>query len=286
VLCYCSLSEKVIKKHHSKNKYLLCDSGVWVRDFTQSAAPYLDLNKFGRSDSHLLLENELDNIRMKLPDVEAETNRSKRSIVIVSDGYGFADKHKLLESLPKEVCLIAVNKSVVKWTSDRLPNYYLVNNPFPECMYFLPESRNPMKCIASVRTHPPFVRDWRGPVFFYSPVPNHDYVGPSFTHTYRIDDYRNPVCAAIGVAYRFGADRIMLLCCDDSFEGERPGAVKLDNGLFSYPPQLLSQKIIDGNLHWLKTRRVKIANHSHGLNLENAEYISVEGVRDFFGKKL
>jgi hypothetical protein len=104
--------------------------------------------------------------------------------------------------------------------------------------------------------------------------------------TYYIDDYRNPICAAIGFAHQFGAEKILLLCCDDSFKEKRDFSVELHNGLHTYPHHVRSQEIIDANLYWLthqENKEVKVADWSSGGEYKNAEYISdEEGVIAFF----
>ena len=99
-----------------------------------------------------------------------------------------------------------------------------------------------------------------------------------------IDDYRNPVCAALGIAYRMNAKKIMLFCCDDSFVDERPAAEKLENGLWAYPQHKISYRIIDGIGYWLKEKEIGIMNHSSGIKYVNIPYISQENLLNYFGE--
>jgi hypothetical protein len=75
-----------------------------------------------------------------------------------------------------------------------------------------------------------------------------------------------------------------MLCCDDSFEGERPGAVKLHNDLWMYPQHEISHSMISGMFNWYKkVKGVKIADHSSGPIYEDAPYIPKEEILKFFG---
>lgn len=270
------------------NEYVLTPSRVWVRNFTKSNVPFVDINHLiSESDYRQLLENELQNRKRRHPEVETDTRRPK--VLIVSDGFDFERKQKLLAKIPSDVTIIGVNKSLARWklmgnnpiaTPKRAMNFYLVNNPFPEAKSFLPREYFP-KCIASTRTHPEFVSSYRSNLYLYSPVKNKQYSGPHRGIDFEIDDYRNPICGAIGIAYRMGAQKIMLFCCDDSFADERPNAVKLECGLWTYRPQLMSHEIIDANLYWLKKAGISVADHSSGPKFSNAEYIAEEGIATF-----
>jgi hypothetical protein len=106
---------------------------------------------------------------------------------------------------------------------------------------------------------------------------------------YHIDDYRNPVCAAIDLAFRFEARRIMLLCCDDSFKDPRDAAEELENGLYTYPQHLRLQDIIDAKAFWLnqyKDRKIKVCDYSAGRKYDNITYINTdEQALEFFTKE-
>lgn len=275
-----------IKKHPNRNEYVLA-ADVWVRNFTKSKVNALDINKHlsTNSDYTLYLENELENYQLDKPDISNDS-RQHDKIVIISDGYGF-DHHKLLAELPyKDVAIIAVNGALAKWQliknceKKRAINYYVVNNPYQECMAYLPtQHRFYPHCIASIRTRKDFIQQYRGEVFFYTPVMNENYAGyGSPAVSYHIDDYRNPVCAAIGLAYKFGVKKLALMFCNNGYEHERPGTIKQGN-VWQYPQQTLSQQLIEGNLYWLKNAGIQIAstaNHAY------CEYIHSEEVINFF----
>ena len=133
------------------------------------------------------------------------------------------------------------------------------------------------KCIASLKTNSDFISNYRGKILKYLPVYENGYASKFYSDNQtKIDDYRNPICAAIHVAYLFNAYKIFLLGCDDSFEGERPGSEKLENGLYQYPQQRIAHELIDSKLFWIKNlpyQEIQIYNNSSGLKYENATYI-------------
>lgn len=275
------MSQKIRKL--KSNSYILADT-IWVRDFTKSS--YIDINNLSNEKDHnIFLNNEIENYNRRLKLIDQDTY-FHNNIVIVSNGYGFIEKHKILAKLPKDkVAIIAINGTLAKWRllgKDCPPelrrpiNWYVVNNPYPECIKFLPtQHRYFPRCIASTRTNPNFIKKYNGDVNLYVPTPSKEYSGP-FSAQYKIDDYRNPICAAIDLAYRFRANKILLFCCDDSFEDSRPYAEKLENGLYSYPQQQLSRKIIDAKLYWLQEENIQVADYSSGIKLQHSLYINNE----------
>jgi len=70
-----------------------------------------------------------------------------------------------------------------------------------------------------------------------------------------------------------------LMCCDESFSKERDYAVKLKNGLWTYPQHIRSKEIIDANLYWLthqENKEVKVVDFSDAGDYFNATYINEE----------
>lgn len=272
-------------KKQNKNEYIRTPQGMWVRNFTLSSSPCIDINESPSSgDISVMLQNEMSSEQMRIPWIDTE-QFFHRAAVIVSDGYGFAKKHKVLETLPQDIAVFAVNGALKKWDCIRSVNYYVVNNPFRECLHYVPRRNNFPKCIASVRANSEFLSRYRGTKYRYAPSVNDSYAGGSHTEfTSRIDDYRNPICAAISLAYRFGVERILLLCCDTAFPNERPGAEKLPSGLWIYPEQIASYSLIDGMAHWLKKSpfgQIVVANHSEGPVYSNAVYIEEDNILSF-----
>ncbi len=282
----------IIKNHPSGNEYIF-SGDTWVRNFTKQTIAAIQIsNLFQQSDYGIVLKNE--QLNKNLPKISDEKINFKK-IVIVSDGYDFDKKHLLISKFPKDVCVLAVNKALQKWklltTSNaedaRTINAYVINNPYAEAINFLPNKGSQYfpTCIASTRTNHDFIAKYKGDIYLYRPTFETSF---SFDtpELYHIDDYRNPICAAIGLAYRFGVEKLMLMCCDDAYKNKRQGTVQMPNGLWTYPPHLRSQEIIDANLHWLthqENKEVKVVDYSSGLDYKNAAYIKDEGeVCSFF----
>jgi len=274
------------------NEYLLTPSKVWVRNFAKPKVSFVDINRhlYSNTDYQLYMENESFSHQEKYLRIDNE-DVTLEKIAIISDGYGFEEKQKILAKIDKTVAIIAVNGGLAKWnlTSKTTPtdqrrriNFYLTNNPYRESLSDLPKERFFPRCIASSRTYPDFLSKYKGDIFTYIPTNTQNYAGNRIQPSYKIDDYRNPVCASIGLAYRFGVRKLLLFCCDASFDDYRPASIKLDNGLYAYEQQLMSQHIIDGNLHWLKQEGVEIADHSSGTNYNNAVYINEDRIVSFF----
>lgn len=282
-----------IRKHPSGNEYLRAGN-AWIRNFTKERVASLQIGHlFSEQDYQLVLRNE--EMNKNKPMVSDEVLSFKK-VLIVSDGYKFAERHKIISKLPKDVCVLAINKAMRKWSllsqntpiSDRRTiNAYVINNPYKEAVDFLPskESRYYPTCVSSTRTNNDFIRSYLGDVYMYRPTFENTF-GYDTPEKYHIDDYRNPVCAAIGLAYRFGVEKLMLMCCDDSFEDRREGAIHLLNGLWTYEPLIRSHEIIDANLYWLthqEDKEVKVVDYSSGPEYVNAAYINNdEDVCSFF----
>lgn len=224
-----------------------------------------------------------------MPKIADENLRFKK-VLIVSDGYNFNIRHQLIEKMPKDVCVLAVNGALRDWKliGKRSINAYVVNNPYKESLSCLPRHKYYPVCVSSVRTNHSFVKSYKNDVYVYCPTPESSF-GTEFTEKYYLDDYRSPVCAAIGLAYQFGVEKLMLMCCDESFDKERDFAVKLPNGLWTYPQHLKSRAIIDANLYWLthqKEKEVSVVDFSDGGDYLNASYINDEkDALNFFGEE-
>lgn len=275
-----------IKK--TKNNEYIYASGIWIRNFTKKNSKPFNRNEItSREDQALLAKNEKENSKKGYADISEETvNFSK--IVIVSDGYNFEEKHKIISKFPNDVSVITVNGALKKWemndreNSDnfRTINIYLANNPYVQCLKYLPAKGRRQyfpTCVASTRTNPDFLEKYQGNIYSYNPVPEIEF-GYDKKSRYLLDDYRNPICAAIGLAYRFGVEKLMLMSCDDAFEDQRDGAMQLKNNLWMYPQQKIAKKIIDANLFWLNNceEEIEIVNYSDGADYVNAVYIKTE----------
>jgi len=285
-----------IKPHSTNNEYIRAGD-LWVRNFDKNVKP-LSLNyMFTKEDYQEVFSNTSRNV--KYPQVSDELLIFDK-IVIVSDGFNFSKIHHDMQDFPKDVAILTTNGALRFWElmspkidaeNRRSINGYIANNPYKECLRYLPKKdiQYYPTCLASSRTNHEFLNKYKGDVYVYEPSPE-DSFGTSRKSGYYIDDYRNPICAAIGLAYQFKVKKLMLMCCDDSFEKERDFAVQLDNGLWSYPQHLRSQEIIDANLYWIKNQEdaiVEVADYSNGSKYVNASYIKCkEEARRFFEDEL
>jgi hypothetical protein len=278
-----------IKKHTNKNEYLLTGSGVWVRNFCKPHIKAIDINDFGNHEDHdLFVKNEFRNLEKRYAIVEEEKYNFS-NVIIASDGYQFRERQELLGQFDGQTYIIATNGALAEWklmeserTTRRNISFYLVNNPYANCLHYLPRSKYAPICIASSRTNPEFLESYQNNVYLYRPTHNQLYSGPRMGGSVYIDDYRNPICAAIHLAHKFQVKKILLFCCDDSFAEERPAAVKLENGLWTYPQQIMGQQIIDGMLYWMKQKGVKTGCCGSGINHNNATYIPDSKLHEFF----
>ncbi|MHA2043250.1 MAG: hypothetical protein ACW99G_00565 [Candidatus Thorarchaeota archaeon] len=279
-----------IKKKH-QNEYLLTEDEIWVRNPYRVGTP-IDINNLStESDKDLFIENENYIIRSN-KNITGISNKPflKKNVVIVSDGYDFSNIHIELGKLPyNEVTIMGTNRSLVNWNLikgdvKRAMDFYVVNNPYDECLKYIPTDHHYYpQCIMSTRTSRKFAYKYPGKIkYYYTPVSDESYSGCKSQNEYKIDDYRNPICAAMGLALRFGVKKLLLFGCDDSFDTKRPFAVPLENGLWTYPQHLISHNIMNSILHWYKMANIKTGYHCHGPKFKNSEYIELEDIHDFF----
>jgi hypothetical protein len=276
-------AKNLIKKHRNKNEYYYTGSGLWVRNFTKKSVHAVDINNLiNEKDMVIMLENETINYS-KIPQRIDTESFSHNKIIIVSDGFNFTNNQKLLEQLPNDVTIIGVNEILKNWTVKNKINYYVVNNPYPECMQLLPENLRIFPIlIASTRTHTEFMNKFKNLIYSYSPTTDLYYSGQKSESDYFIDDYRNPICAAIGLSYIFEVKKLMLFCCDNVLTDQRPASEKISNDLWVYPQQRIAHELIDGNLYWLRKAGVMIGNYTHGIEYKNSEYIKENDIAKFF----
>lgn len=268
----------MIKKHRNRNEYFFSGYG-WVRNFTKSNVNPVDINNFiPEKEMQILLENELANKLKMLQKIDTEPFKHN-NILILGSGFNFNEKQNLI---PDNCIVIGVNESLKLF--NKKMHYYVVNNPYKECLDFIgSEQRLWPRCIASTRTNSNFVKQYRGIVYEYTPVIDQMYGGSRIDADYLIDDYRNPICAAISLAYKFDVKKLFLLCCDEAFEQERPGCEKLPNNKWIYPQQKKAHSLVDGCLYWLKESKIKTGYHCDGLEYKYATYIK-EDLHKFFAE--
>lgn len=276
-------------KKYKRNEYIVAE-GVWVRNPYTDAEP-LDMNDMARRDMDTFLSNETQNLSIDSIKVDEFNNQIMENVVICSDGYGWRERQRILADIPNStVKVVGVNGSLAKWEmvgslSDRkrVMSHYLVNNPYQECMSYLPtRHRYYPGIVASTRTFSGFLKDYPEKPIFYRPTKDSSYSGIPRDGCMVLDDYRNPVCGAISYCVAKRAKKIVLLCCDESFGEARPAAERMPNGLYQYPQQIKSQRIIDAQISWLRAKGVKVADCSSGVEYKNATYIKVEEIPSFF----
>lgn len=279
-------------KRHKNNEYLLADD-VWVRNPYKKAEP-VDVNDLSNNELELFLRNETRNMSAKDIKTDGMDEAPIDNAVICSDGYMWKERQMVLADLPnKNVKVVGVNGSLAGWRmvgelSDkkRVMSFYLVNNPYPECTTYLPRNhRYYPSLVASTKTCPEFLAGYQEKPVFYRATTDTNYSGLPRDGCITLDDYRNPVCAAISFCVKRGVKKLVLLCCDESFAEERPASVRMKNGMYQYPQQIKSQLIIDRQLHWLRANGVEVADCSSGEEYENAPYIKPEDLASFFGIK-
>lgn len=270
-----------IKKHINKNEYCLSKSGHWVRNFSNQFVKPIDINDITPlEDIKLILENEFKN-SIKRYQIMEDTIHEK--VVIIGDGYGFEESIKAIEDLPPEVMVIGVNKAFAKWTSQRRLNYYVVNNPYQDCLYYYPQIITSWPtCIASIRTNAHFLEIYKGLLYIYSPVSGEIYSGPHDEKTYFVDDYRNSICAAIGLCHKLKVRKLMMMSTLEMYKEERSGTVSVKDGLWTYPQQKIAHDLIDANLYWMQKAKIDVGYTNSGLDYEFATYINLVDLKRFF----
>lgn len=278
----------MIKKHPSNNnRYLRTQGGIWVRDpFTERAGPR-DINTLTtRADASVLVQNEVKNLSLCRPSFTAE-NWEVPQAVIVGDGMNVRRKLRLLRTVPRGVKVIAVNDALNEWdvrVAQTSPDLYVVNNPYRAVMDYMPRAGRPQpRCLASVRTYSEFVAKYPGPVWLYAPAPTAE-MGGRATDLGVLDDYRNPVAAAVSFAVSQGCKAILLVGCDASFAEDRPGSEKLPNGAYQYPAFRQAHAMLDGMFYWLGQNKVRVGDASAGPKFDHAAYIPDDQWGKFFAE--
>lgn len=275
-------------KKFKNNEYIITE-GTWVRNPFSSINP-LDINSISKNELPLIMDNEKKNSIIPHMEIDEQSNSSIENVIIVSDGYEWEERQKILASLPNaKFKIFGVNGSLAKWNMvgslselKRTMAFYVVNNPYPECKSFLPTRHKYYpNLVASTRTCSDFLKAYKNQPYIYSPTPDENYSGMCQSMV-TFDDYRNPVCAAVSLAVFNGAKKILLFCCDASFKDDRPGSKQMTNGLRQYEQQIKCQKVLDAQFFWLKKAGIKLGDCSSGIEFKNAEYIKIEGIDSFF----
>lgn len=273
----------MIKRHRNRNDYYYAGENLWIRDFTKKHVNSADINNLiTLSDMQRMLCNETENAKKMVQRIDTE-EFDHPAVVIVNTGHLFKEKQCLLDGLGENVIVMGVNDVLNGWTSRKRINYYVVNNPYENCVNYLPRQQNLwVRCVASKRTNHEFLERYKGLLYQYTPVRDGFYSGLNEPSDYQVDDYRNPICAALGLSYRFKVRKVLLFCCDEGYTTERPGTVATGGGLWSYPQQALAQKLIDGNLYWLAKSGVQVGHYPDVAIYANSKPVPEEGIAAFF----
>lgn len=281
----------MIKKHKNKNNYWM-NNGIFVRDLTKENCVSKDINYlYEEKDYEIILENESINQSKKYMIIDHESIYHQK-ILIISDGLNFETFHQELYKIKNDVAIIAVNGALKKWKlvgkncpeeKKRAITYYVVNNPYDQCSWYLPKDHTYFpKCIASTKTNYNFLNKYQGIKYLYFSSNDDKFSGLEISGYRKFDDYRNPICAALSLAYSFNPSKIAILGSDECFTQEKPSSIKVNNELFCYPQQIKSNLFIDGMCYWLSKQNISIVNNSEGTKLNNSEYIKNEDLVNFF----
>lgn len=274
-----------IKKTSDRAKYVLSGDAGWVRDFTGTSGVILS-DTYDTDSLRIAVANESVNRTYNLPMIDRESITSPH-VVVVSDGTDLQAVLPLVNVLSKQKTLIiGVNNSLS--AQEFFPRYYLSNHPGEESLSLIPRQRVLPNLIASCRTNSSFVRKYRqrgGVAFVYVPTPSHRFSSNLFKSNFTIDDYRNPICAAINFAYRWGAMRFTLFAPHDYYSESKAGTQKIRDGVNIYPQQTTAHNYVDGCLYWLREHGCETTAVTSGPIFSNATTLMPHEAEDFFKTK-
>lgn len=267
----------MIHRKYKNNEYLLTDlSKIWVRNFISSGNPVDINNMYKSSEIERVISNEIKNQSLPITELE-ETDFE--NVLIVSDGYDFLKVQNLIEEMRGDFKIICVNKSLKKWKISKKVDYYVINNPYEDSLLFLPSKYYP-PCITSVRTHHEFLKKYRGLIYRYFPTPNEKF---SLNFQGKIDDYRNPISAAVALTSGYNLRKLALFACDDSFSTNKAGAILATETLYCYPHQLVIREIVENQISWIVKNNPNVqVGHYSSMNYKNAERLTQQKLIDFF----
>lgn len=264
------------RKHPNQNEYLKCEN-YWIRNFAGTNVNPVDVNKFFRQEEvSYLVDNEVRNSNHRYPVLEPELFNRFKDVLIVGDGLGF-DQHKLFKMARPNLCCITVNSAARFWQASLPIEFLIVNNPSSTAMNGLP-IRNHPKLIANRKTHYPFIKNYKNIIYLYDSVADEEYqTSMSKNSDLHLDDYRNPICAAISLAHKYCKGNLYLAFCSSGYPEEKDGAIKVDENFYQYPAQKTADSIVDGNLFWYNfaNRDSKIFHTGIKNTLKFSKYLDV-----------
>lgn len=240
------------KKHKNSNEYMR-SGNYWIRNFYGECLKPKDVNNFYYNvDIKSIINNEMKNSNMRHPYLESELFRKYKKTIIFSDGFGFDENHKLFERISPDTLCISVNQAARFWNAAAFPDFLLINNPDEICLTGMPTSRFPV-LIASRKTCNKFLQNYKNLIYIYDSVSDDYYESQvSKSSEFHLDDYRNPICAAISLASKFVRGDIYLAFCSTAYKEKKDGMSKIEDGVFQYEPQTVADQLVDGNLFWYR----------------------------------
>lgn len=267
----------IFKKHKNNEYSLTSTSKIWVRNFACNGHAIDINNLYKSSEIERVISNEIKNQALRIIDLE---EIDFENVMIVSDGFNFLKIHELIKDMEGEFMIICVNKALKKWKIQKKIDYYLLNNPYEESLNFLPSKYFP-PCITSTRTCTEFLKRYKGLLYHYFPTPNEKF---SLTNEGKIDDYRNPISAAISLVSGKSINKLLLFSCDDSSSTLKPGmTIANEENLFCYPQQLMIKEIVENQIGWLKKNKPDVVVGSFSaMNYKNIEKIPFQNLLKFF----
>jgi hypothetical protein len=240
----------VVKRHLNRNEYLQVEN-YWVRNFNASDVTPVDINNFfDEFETTKILNNEIQNTKFSFQLITQDMTQIE-NLIVISDGYGFR-QHDQLKNLKSNVGILVLNHAMRFWESPVFPTFMLMNNSTEQAMSCMPLESMP-QLITSRRTWSPFLRKYENNIYTYDPTPDENYQSiASKDSSVFLDEYRNPVCAAISFANFLKIKNLFLAFCSYAYSENRPGTNKVDENAYQYPQQTLADRLIDANLFWYK----------------------------------
>lgn len=281
-----------VRFHQTGNEYALTNlKKIWVRNFGVKHANPLDINfLYSEEELKTIINNEIINVYHKNSSYEPDFLTDK-TVFIVSDGFNFEKSLELINSCKIDnPYIILTNNALKLWDAKKyLPSLFVVNNPHKDCLANINKRIFP-RLLASSKTYPEFFRYYnlKAGLYIYHSTPQINYQAPvKNDYSNYIDDYRNPICAALVNCFHGNAKKIYLMSCSDGYKEERSGSY-LTNDIYQYPQQTLADEIINLNLFWYLKNKPETIIKYYGINKSFCfgQYIKEEHfIEDFsYGK--
>lgn len=275
----------LFNNHRNQNEYILNKNNLWIRNFGKQNCIPKDINNlFGEEEIQILLSNEVNNSNPNHIDLFSEFITVPK-ILIISDGFGFDSQKEWIKNIPDDVKIICVHGTLRFWDSERLPDYYVLTNPFENALQFFPEKYFPF-LIASSRANPSFISNFQNLKFIYNSTPDQNYESPiSHNSSKYVDEYRNAIAASLCIAYFMKAEKICLAYPIDAYKEFRETTIKYDDA-YVYPQQIMSANIIDSMIFWYRYNRLNTKIVYTGVKncMLFSKYVYEEDVINFFNE--